>query len=132
MKRLIGLAALVFAAGCSQIDVKGIVREEGTGEPLPGAAIRVGEHTTTTDLTGYYELEVDEEDGEPQQVHVTKSGYEAYSEQVSFDEDADEVFQDIELQKAAVDPHNPALPQNENPKMGDELGDDDDDDHDKD
>lgn len=132
MKRLIGLVALVFAAGCSQIDVKGIVREEGTGEPLPGASIRVGEHTTTTDLTGFYELEVDEEDGEPQQVHVTKSGYEAYSEQVSFDEDADEVFQDIELQKAAVDPHNPALPQNENPQMGDELGDDDDDIDDKD
>lgn len=122
MKRLIGLAALVFAAGCSQIDVKGIVREEGTGEPLPGAAIRVGEHSTTTDLTGYYELEVDEEDGEPQQVHVTKAGYEAYSEQVSFDEDADEVFQDIELQKAAVDPHNPALPENESRER--DMGDD--------
>jgi len=132
MKRLIGWVALVFAAGCSQIDVKGIVREEGTGEPLPGAAIRVGEHTTTTDLTGYYELEVDEEDGEPQQVHVTKAGYEAFSEQVAFDEDADEIFQDIELQKAAVDPNNPALPQNENPQMGEDHDDDDHDHDDKD
>lgn len=104
MKRVLCAAALALGlGGCSAIDVKGIVRDEDTGEPLPGAAVRIGDESTTTDLTGYYELEVDEEDGEPQQVHVTKSGYTGFAEQVAFDEDADEVFQDVELKKADRD-----------------------------
>lgn len=113
MKRLCGALAVVFAAGCSAIDVKGVVREEGTGQPLPGAAVMIGDESTTTDIRGFYHLEVDENDGEPQNMHVQKAGYNAFSEQVSFDEDADEILQDIELQKGAQDPNNPALPQNQ-------------------
>jgi hypothetical protein len=114
MKRLCGAFALMFAmAGCSAIDVKGIVREEGTGVPLPGAAVMIGDESTTTDTRGFYHLEVDENDGDPQRMHVQKAGYGAFAEQVSFDEGADEILQDIELKKTAPDPNNPALPQNQ-------------------
>jgi uncharacterized membrane protein len=100
MKQILCVLALALGvAGCSAIDVKGIVRDDKTGEPLPGAAVQIGDETTRTDLTGYYELEVSENDGDPQAVHVTKAGYSGFSEQVAFDEDADEVFQDIELKK---------------------------------
>ena len=103
MKNFLCVLALALSvAGCSAIDVKGIVRDERTGEPLPGAAVQIGDESTTTDLTGYYELEVSENDGDPQSVNVSKAGYSGFSEQVSFDEGADEVFQDIELQKAAA------------------------------
>lgn len=99
MKRLIAVLALAFSAGCAEIEMRGIVREEGSGEPLPGATVRVGDRSTTTDLTGYYNLEVDESD-EPKQIFVDKAGYEPFTEQVTLDDDeTDEVFQDIELKK---------------------------------
>lgn len=99
MKKLIALVALAFAAGCAEVEMRGIVREEGSGEPLPGATVRVGDRSTTTDLTGYYNLEVDESD-EPKQIFVDKAGYQPFTEQVSIDDDEiDEVFQDIELKK---------------------------------
>lgn len=105
MKRLIGLLALVFAAGCAEVEMRGIVRDEATGEPLPGATVRVGDRSTTTDLTGYYDLEVDESD-EPQQIFVDKSGYSPFSEQVNIsDETGDEVFQDVELKKQQEGSH---------------------------
>ncbi|MCO5171135.1 MAG: carboxypeptidase-like regulatory domain-containing protein [Planctomycetes bacterium] len=99
MKRLIGILTVLFFAGCGGMDVRGIVRDESTGEPLPGATVRIGERSTTTDLTGYYNLEVDGRD-DPQQIHVQKAGYEAFSEQVTFDRDADEIYHDIELRSA--------------------------------
>lgn len=99
MKRLIGLLTTVFFVGCGGMDVRGIVRDEGTGEPLPGATVRIGDRSTTTDLTGYYNIEVDGGD-DPQQIHVQKAGYEAFSEQVTFDRDADEIYHDIELRSA--------------------------------
>src|SRR5262245_56940534 len=47
MKRVLSVLALGFlVAGCSAIDVKGIVRDDRTGEPLPGAAVQIGEDTT--------------------------------------------------------------------------------------
>lgn len=99
MKKLIALVAVAFAAGCAEVEMRGIVREEGSGEPLPGATVRVGDRSTTTDLTGYYDLEVDESD-EPKQIFVDKAGYEPFTEQVTIDDDEiDEVFQDIELKK---------------------------------
>lgn len=120
MKRFLCAAALALGvAGCSAIDVKGIVRDERTGEPLPGAAVQIGDETTTTDLTGYYELEVSENDGDPQSVNVSKAGYAGFSEQVSFDEDADQVFQDIELQKVERDEHGRGEPMKEQENEGD-------------
>ncbi len=102
MKRLIASLAVLFAAGCAEIEMRGIVREEGSGEPLPGATVRVGDRSTTTDLTGYYNLEVDESD-DPKQIFVDKAGYEPFTEQVTLDDDdVEEVFQDIELKKEST------------------------------
>lgn len=103
MKRLIAVLALAASAGCADIEMRGIVRDEGTGEPLPGATVRVGDSSTTTDRTGYYSLEVDESD-EPKQIFVDKAGYEPFTEQVTLDDvESDEVFQDIELKKRQVE-----------------------------
>mgnify|MGYP001261763372 CR=1 FL=1 len=99
MKKLIAFLALAFTAGCAEVEMRGIVREQGSGEPLPGATVRVGDRSTTTDLTGYYNLEVDESD-EPKQIFVDKAGYESFTEQVTIDDDdMEEIFQDIELKK---------------------------------
>lgn len=94
MKRLMTGLLVLAAAGCGGVDVQGIVRDERTGEPLPGATVKIGEEEATTDYRGFYELEVDEE--EAQQLSVDKQGYRQFSEDVSF-EGVDEVIQDIDL-----------------------------------
>ena len=115
MKRLIAFLTLALTAGCADIQMRGIVREEGTGEPLPGATVRVGDKTTTTDLTGYYNLEVDESD-DTKQIFVDKAGYVPFSEQVTLSgDDIKEMFQDIELRKRekAQDPDRSPLDQDQ-------------------
>ena len=98
MKRLIACVALALAAGCAEVEMRGIVRDQATGEPLPGATIRVGDRETTTDLTGQYDFDVDES-GKPKQIIVHKAGYQPYVEDITIDEDrADEVVQDFDLQ----------------------------------
>jgi hypothetical protein len=95
MKRLCSALLVLAMAGCSGVDVQGIVRDERTGEPLPGATVKIGDEETATDYRGFFELEVDED--EASKMHVNKSGYETYTESVSFDDDMDEVIQDVEL-----------------------------------
>lgn len=98
MKRLIACVALALAAGCAEVEMRGMVRDRSTGEPLPGATVRVGDRSTTTDITGAYEFDVDESD-KPKEVFVHKPGYEAYVEGIDITEDrADEMNVDFELQ----------------------------------
>jgi hypothetical protein len=100
MKRLCSALLVLAMAGCSGVDVQGIVRDERTGEPLPGAKVMIGDEETATDYRGFFELEVDED--EASEMRVNKSGYESYTESVSFEEDMDEVIQDVELAPAGA------------------------------
>lgn len=68
--RAIGVLLL---AGCGGVEVRGFVRDGVTGEPLPGAEIRVDGETTHTDSAGHYATEVDV--GEPHHVYVASPGY---------------------------------------------------------
>lgn len=94
MKRLCSALLVLAAAGCGSVDVQGIVRDERTGEPLPGATVRIGDDETETDYRGFYELSVDED--EAKELSVDKPGYRAFSEDVSF-EGVEEVIQDVDL-----------------------------------
>jgi hypothetical protein len=103
MKRLCALTLFAATvAGCSNVELQGIVRDQSTGDPLPGATVRVGEDETETDYRGFYELEVDEE--EAREIMVDKTGYESFSQPVELT-GIDEVIQDVEL--------NPSLPMSE-------------------
>lgn len=91
------LCGLAFMAGCAEVEMRGLVTDENTGQPLPGATVRVGDRSTTTDLTGHYEFEVDESEN-PKQIMVHRPGYEAYVEDVRINEDrADEMVVDFKL-----------------------------------
>lgn len=94
MKRLMSALLVLAAAGCGSVDVQGIVRDERTGEPLPGATVRIGDEEATTDYRGFYELSVDP--GDARELSVEKPGYRSFNEDVSF-EGVDEVIQDIDL-----------------------------------
>lgn len=110
-KTWIGFLALAFTAGCAEVEMRGMVRDQTTGEPLPGATVRVGEHETTTDLTGYYQFDVDESD-DAKEILVTKSGYQPYIEDVKIDADrADEMIQDFELQPKGRESSQPGRTQ---------------------
>lgn len=100
MVRKLGALALMALAGCGSIDVRGFVRDEDTGEPLPGANIRIGDEETRSDEGGFYEMSIDDDDDDTQRVYVSKSGYEATSEKLEFDDDDDEVHKDLRLQKS--------------------------------
>lgn len=89
----------VVLAGCGGTEVKGIIRDEDSGEPLPGAIVRMGDESTRTGPGGFYELEVDVDDDEPAQVMVGAPGYEPKSMLVTIDDDNDIVYSDIELKK---------------------------------
>lgn len=62
MKQLFSL--IILACCCNvvwaQINVKGIVTEAGTNEPLPGVSVKVQGATagTTTDINGQYALQI--------------------------------------------------------------------------
>lgn len=89
----------VVLAGCGGTEVKGIIRDEDSGEPLPGAIVRMGDESTRTGPGGFYELEVDVDDDEPAQVMVGAPGYEPKAMLVTIDDDNDIVYSDIELKK---------------------------------
>lgn len=97
------MAALlsVALAGCGGTEIKGIIRDEESGQALPGAVVRVADETTRTGEGGFYELDVDLDDDEPAQVTVNAPGYEPRSMMVSFDEDQDTVYSDVGLKKEA-------------------------------
>lgn len=108
MKRLCALMLFAAtAAGCSNVEVQGIVRDQATGDPLPGATVRVGEDMTETDYRGFYEIEVDED--KAREIMVDKTGYESYSQPVELT-GVDQVIQDVEL--------NPSLPTSEQGGLG--------------
>lgn len=98
MKRLCS-ALLLLVAGCSHVEVQGIVRDQATGDPLPGATVRIGADMTSTDYRGYYEMEVDKEPQQP--LLVDKPGYEAFRQDVEL-EGVEQVIHDVNL--------NPQLP----------------------
>lgn len=97
MGRVLGVVAALALAGCGGVQVRGVVRDEATGQPLPGAAVRVGSETTTSDLRGFYEVEVDPHRGRPQLVTAHKAGYWRCSLLAPFDPDARRVYRDVEL-----------------------------------
>lgn len=77
-----GCAALVaslFLSGCAT-DVNGVVRDSETNQPIPGATVRIGEESTSTDSEGYYSLEADGDDDDPQKFHVAAPGYMSVSD----------------------------------------------------
>jgi hypothetical protein len=94
----LGAAALltVVLVGCGGTEVRGYVREEGTGEPLRGATVSVGGESTQTDASGFYELEADIE--QPARLEVQAPGYEQKNLIVS-DEGLDTIISDVELAK---------------------------------
>lgn len=98
---MIGIATVMTVAGCGGLEVAGIVRDERTGEPLPGATVTIGEESTRTDVGGGYELEVDADDDEPMHVYVSKEGYASHSGLVTMSEDEDRVVHDLELESRA-------------------------------
>jgi hypothetical protein len=89
----------VVLAGCGGTEIKGIVRDEESGEPLPGAIVRVGDETTRTGVGGFYDLEVDVDDDEPAQMSIGAPGYAPKSMIMSIDEDQETVYSDIGLKK---------------------------------
>ncbi|MCW8140588.1 MAG: carboxypeptidase regulatory-like domain-containing protein [Planctomycetota bacterium] len=93
MTRLLSALLVLAAAGCGGTEVQGIVRDERTGEPLPGATVRIGDDETSTDYRGFYELRVRDD---RQQLQVEKEGYEPYTEDVRF-EGIDQAIQDVDL-----------------------------------
>ncbi|MCO5165922.1 MAG: carboxypeptidase-like regulatory domain-containing protein [Planctomycetes bacterium] len=97
--RLLGALGALALAGCGGVQVQGFVRDEATGEPLPGAEVRVGEARTASSLTGFYELEVDPRDGRPQPLTVRRAGYHTSSVLVPFSPEARAVHGDLELRR---------------------------------
>ncbi|MCO5167132.1 MAG: carboxypeptidase-like regulatory domain-containing protein [Planctomycetes bacterium] len=128
MKRLWSALLVLAAAGCGGVDVQGIVRDERTGEPLPGATVRIGDEETSTDYRGFYELRVPED---RQQLQVEKEGYEPYTEDVRF-QGIDQAIQDVDLSPHGQQMHHdpmmqepgmqePGLQQQEGIQRQDEL-----------
>ncbi len=77
-----GCAALLasfFLSGCAT-DVNGVVRDSETNRPIAGAVVQISEETTATDSEGYYTLEADGDDDDPQKFHVAAPGYMAVSD----------------------------------------------------
>lgn len=89
----------VVLAGCGGTEVRGVVRDQDSGQPLQGAVVQVDDQSTRTDPGGFYKLEIDIEDDEPAQFMVNAPGYEQKSILANFDEDQDTVYSDIELKK---------------------------------
>lgn len=102
MRYLTLCAAALFACGCSTT-LKGTVTDAKTQKPLPGATVRVGEETTTTDSEGFYVLEADDDD-EPQQLHVQAPGYAGKSERRVIRDEPDPAFVNFELQPDGEEP----------------------------
>ncbi|MEZ6185479.1 MAG: carboxypeptidase-like regulatory domain-containing protein [Planctomycetota bacterium] len=101
MRYLTLCAAALFACGCSTT-LKGTVTDAKTQQPLPGATVRVGEETTTTDSEGFYVLDADDDD-EPQQLHVQAPGYAAKSERRVIRDEPDPAFVNFELKRQDED-----------------------------
>lgn len=91
-----GAFGAMFFAGCGGTEVQGIVREEGTGEPLSGALVQVGGETARTDEGGAFELEVD--DDAPALLEVEAIGYEPQKIDVNMD-DGRALPSDVSLKK---------------------------------
>lgn len=67
----------MLAAGCGGTEkVQGVVHDESTGDPLPGAAVKVGDATTTADAAGFYVIEVEELDEGEDVMIIEAYGYE--------------------------------------------------------
>lgn len=97
IRKLCALGTIVLMAGCGNIDVRGFVRDDETGEPLPGATVRVGDDESQTDAGGFYEIEVDDDDEDQRKMYVSKQGYEASSASLEVDDDDNEIHKDLRL-----------------------------------
>jgi hypothetical protein len=101
MKRMLGVLGLLLLAGCSDVPVRGFVRDDTTGAPLPGATVRVGDEETKSDSNGFYSIDVDDDEDAAQRMYVTHEGYVPATQRVKVeDDDQDEVHMDVGLQKA--------------------------------
>lgn len=93
------LLAAGAAAGCGGMEVSGIVRDEETGKPLPGAVVRVGDDVTRTDNAGNYSLEVDADADDPVQTYVAAPGYQPQTDFTSVGDDQERLMRDFQLKK---------------------------------
>ncbi|MDD5273227.1 MAG: carboxypeptidase-like regulatory domain-containing protein [Methylovulum sp.] len=75
-------ALLVLIAGCSSIEIKGVVRDKPTGNPLSSATVSVGKESTSTNAMGAYSLEISDTS---EAMIVNAPGYYMYSKTIGQD-----------------------------------------------
>mgnify|MGYP001279360952 CR=1 FL=1 len=90
------LPFVLVVGGCADIDVRGVVRDQETQEPIQGATVRIGEAITTTDSAGVYEMDVDA-DEDPTRIHVSAPNYVAQTDMRPVRDDPDPLYLSFEL-----------------------------------
>lgn len=100
-------ALAVALAGCAGAEVRGLVRDARTGEPLPNARVQVGDEEAVTDHAGRFVVDGDDEG--LQDVRVFKTGYAPFEGAAPTEGtgDADEATADIPLQRLKQTPEPP-------------------------
>lgn len=95
-----GLLAFALAlAGCANVEVRGLVRDSQTQEPVPGATVRIGDRITATDSSGAFVMDVDSDD-DPQRVDVSAPNYAAQIDHRPIREEPDPYYMTFDLQPA--------------------------------
>ncbi|ASF46326.1 carboxypeptidase regulatory-like domain-containing protein [Methylovulum psychrotolerans] len=82
VKATFAAATLMLLAGCSGVEIKGVVRDKPTGNPISSATVSVGKESTATDAMGSYTLEVSDTD---QAMIVNAPGYFLYTKTIGKD-----------------------------------------------
>lgn len=95
MKRTL-LGLVLLAAGCGGTTYQGVIRDDVTQEPIPGARVAIGEETAEADELGFYQMEVSDDDM-PHTVRVAAPGYFPVTENVLVAGDEDWAVLSYEL-----------------------------------
>jgi hypothetical protein len=53
---VLALGIVLALGGCCSARIRGVVRDQATGQPIAGATVRAGEVTTNADGSGFYDL----------------------------------------------------------------------------
>ncbi|MBS3816850.1 MAG: PQQ-binding-like beta-propeller repeat protein [Candidatus Thermoplasmatota archaeon] len=67
----------------NQVSITGKIEDKGSGEPIEGATVTIGDKSTTTDSEGRYNITLEE--GGTYTVEVTKEDYKDYSDEETFE-----------------------------------------------